>query len=117
MKRIAFLGLGRMGLGMATRLLAAGYDLTVYNRTAARAKELVTGGAKLAPTPREACTGADAVIAMMADDVASRAMWLGEDGALAADVAPRAFAVECSTLSRDWALALAAHATERGMRY
>ena len=117
MKRIAFLGLGRMGAAMASRLLDRGYELTVYNRTAARAEPLANAGAKVAATARAACSGADAIVAMTADDVSSRAMWLGEDGALAAELAPHALAIECSTLSHDWALELAARVAQRGARY
>jgi len=117
MKRVAFLGMGRMGAAMASRLLAVGYELTVYNRTRERAKPLVAAGARLAPTPRAACAGADAVIAMTADDVSSKAMWLGDDGALAAELAPRTLAVECSTLSHEWALQLGERVAERGWRY
>jgi len=117
MSRIAFLGLGRMGLGMAGRLLRAGHDVAVFNRTASRAEPLVRAGARLAASPREACEGAEAVIAMTADDVSSRAMWLGEHGALAASVAPQAFAVECSTLSHAWVATLARAARGRRMRY
>ena len=117
MKHLAFLGLGRMGYGMAARLLGAGHRLTVYNRTAARADGLVRAGASLARTAREACDGADAVFAMTADDGSSRAVWCGEDGALAAELAPGALAVECSTLSHGWALELAQLAAQRGLRY
>jgi len=117
MKRIAFLGLGRMGSGMAARLLGAGHRLTVYNRTAARAEALVRAGAALAPTPRDACDGAEAVFAMTADDASSRAMWCGEDGALAARVARGALAIECSTLSHEWVLELGQLAAQRGLRY
>jgi len=117
MKRVAFLGLGRMGAAMASRLLARGYKLTVYNRTASRAEALVDAGAELARTPRAACAGADAVVSMTADDVSSLAMWLGDDGALAAELAPRALAIECSTVSHDWALELAGRVAERGLRY
>ena len=106
MKRIAFLGLGRMGSAMASRLLARGYDVTVYNRTAARAQPLVAAGAELAQTPRDACANVEAVVAMTADDVSSKAMWLGDDGALAADLASKALAIECSTLSHEWAVQL-----------
>jgi len=106
-----------MGAAMASRLLARGYELTVYNRTASRAEALVDAGAELAGTPRAACVGADAVIAMTADDGSSRAMWLGDDGALAADVAPGTLAIECSTLSHDWVLELARRVVERGLRY
>ena len=117
MKRIAFLGLGRMGTAMASRLLARGYELTVYNRTASRAEPLVAAGATLAPTPRAACAGVDAVVTMTADDVSSRAMWLGDDGALAAELAPQTLAIECSTVSHEWVLDLARRAAERGCRY
>lgn len=117
MSRIAFAGLGRMGQGMATRLLGAGHDLVVYNRTPERAAALIAAGAASAATPREAAQGADAVFAMLADDQASREVWLGPSGVLAADLAPGAFAVECSTLSHGWALELADAATARGLRY
>ena len=80
--RIAFLGLGIMGAGMARRLLAAGFPLTVYNRNPERAKAFA-GSASVAASPREAASQADIVICMVADDAASRSMWLGEDGALA----------------------------------
>jgi 3-hydroxyisobutyrate dehydrogenase len=117
MARVAFLGLGHMGLGMAARLLAAGHELSLYNRTAERAQPLVRQGAKLHATPRQACHGVDAVIAMLADDAASQALWMGGDGILAAELADGAFAIECSTLSHDWVMQLAARCTQRGLRY
>jgi 3-hydroxyisobutyrate dehydrogenase len=117
MKRIAFLGLGRMGGSMASRLLATGHELIVYNRTPSRAEPLVAAGARLARTPREACDRADAVVAMTADDLSSRAMWLGHDGALAAELAPQTPCIECSTLSHAWALELSRHVVEHGLRY
>jgi 3-hydroxyisobutyrate dehydrogenase len=106
-----------MGAGMAARLLATGHTLAVYNRTASRAEPLVAAGATLARSPCEACDGADAIVAMTADDESSQAMWLGADGALAATPASRAFAIECSTLSHAWALELARLAEHRGLRY
>ncbi|MEC3956539.1 NAD(P)-dependent oxidoreductase [Nocardia sp. CDC153] len=117
MARIAFLGLGRMGAGMAARLVAAGHQVTVYNRSPEKAAGLVAAGATLAATPREAAQGAEAIFAMVADDDASRAAWLGADGALAGEYAPNAFAVEFSTLSRPWVLELAKHAAAHGLRY
>jgi 3-hydroxyisobutyrate dehydrogenase len=117
MKRIAFLGLGRMGSAMASRLLERGYDVTVYNRTAKRAEPLVAAGAKLARTPCDACANAEAVIGMTADDESSKTMWLGDDGALAARLAPETLAIECSTLSHDWAVELGRFVAERGLRY
>jgi 3-hydroxyisobutyrate dehydrogenase len=114
---VAFIGLGNMGLGMAHRLLLAGHDLRVYNRTGSKSVELERAGARRYLTPREACADAEAVFAMTADDTSSRSVWLGPDGALAARLAPRALAIECSTLSRDWVLQLSAEARARDLRY
>src|SRR5689334_14743685 len=81
--RIAFLGLGTMGSGMAWRLLRAGFPLTIYNRSSAKASPLAMEGARIATAPCEAAEGADIIMSMVADDAASRAVWLGESGALA----------------------------------
>jgi len=117
MAAVAFLGTGNMGVGMAGRLIAAGHALAVYNRTTARADVLAKAGARICRTPREAADGADAVFAMVGDDEASAAVWLGDDGALAADKKNAVLAVECSTLSHDWVLELAAKARAKGWRY
>jgi len=117
MSRIAFLGLGRMGIGMAQCLLARGHTLCVYNRTAARAEPLVRMGAVAAETPQVACSGAEAIVAMSADDESSRALWCGPDGALSATPVPGALAIECSTLSHDWVLELADRAASQSLRY
>ena len=102
-----------MGSGMAHRLLGAGFPVTVYNRTASRTQPLAAAGATVASTPREAARNADVVIAMLADDRASREAWLGEQGALAA-VKPGAVLVDSSTLSVPWVLELSKSAKERG---
>lgn len=117
MARIAFLGLGRMGLGMAARLLDQGHELAVYNRTASRVGSLVARGARACTSPRDAATGAEVIFSMVADDAASRAVWLGESGALAAQAPAGALAIECSTLSLDWVQALASACQARGLRY
>ncbi len=117
MSRVAFVGIGKMGLGMAGRLLAAGHDLTVFNRTAAKAGPIVQLGARSAASPREACEGAEAVFSMTAHDTSSRSVWLGPDGILEASLAPGSFAVECSTLSHGWVMELAGQAAARGLRY
>ncbi len=116
MARVAFVGTGRMGSGMAARLLGAGHEVVVWNRTADRATALVAAGAQVAPTPRQAAEGADAVVVMVSDDDASRSVWTGPDGLLAG-AAPGALAVECSTLSHGWVVDLAAAARDRGLRY
>ncbi|MFI9388285.1 NAD(P)-dependent oxidoreductase [Kutzneria sp. NPDC052558] len=74
MEKIAFLGLGSMGRPMARRLLAAGHELTVWNRTAAKADLLAQDGAKVALTPAEAVRDADVVITMLADPEAGHAV-------------------------------------------
>ena len=117
MARIAFLGLGNMGQAMAGRLLDAGHDVTVYNRTRAKAEPVRRRGAGIADTPRAAASGAEAIFAMVGDDAASRAVWLGPEGVLAGDLAAGTFAIECSTLSRDWVTELAQAATQSGLRY
>lgn len=98
MARIAFLGLGAMGARMAARLISAGHELTVWNRTPERVQPLVELGARSVATPALAAAGQEVVIAMVRDDEASHAVWLGAEGALAA-MAPGAIGVECSTLS------------------
>src|SRR4051812_39631513 len=111
--RVALLGLGTMGMGMAGRLLEAGFDLAVFNRTAEKAQPLGAKGARVSATPREAATGAELILSMVADDAASRAMWLGGNGALAG--APRgAVLVESSTLSTAWVSELAQAAAGQG---
>jgi 3-hydroxyisobutyrate dehydrogenase len=117
MATVAFLGLGNMGIGMAARLPAAGHVLHVYNRTADRANALVQHGARLFPTPRAACAGVDAIVSMVSDDAASRAIWCGRDGVLAGSPGPSALAIECSTLSHGWVIELAGQAKSRGLRY
>jgi 3-hydroxyisobutyrate dehydrogenase len=114
--RVAILGLGIMGAGMAGRVLSAGFPLTVYNRNRAKAEPFAKSGAKIAGTPREAVAQADIVISMVSDDAASRAIWVGADGALAG--AQRgAVLIESSTLSVAWVRELAALAAERGCEF
>src|SRR5689334_1273031 len=115
-QQIAVLGLGIMGNGIARNLLKAGLPLSVYNRTRAKAEPLAALGARVASTPREAAAGADSVIAMVGDDSASRAIWLGEDGALAVASAT-AVLIECSTLSLEWVRELAGRCAALGLDF
>ena len=103
MPRIAFIGLGRMGHGMAGRYLDAGFEVAVWNRSKSKADDLIARGARWAASPADAATGADAVVTMVADDEASRAVWLGKDGAAAsmkAKARSRSNARPCRTLMR-----------------
>jgi 3-hydroxyisobutyrate dehydrogenase len=116
MQPIAFLGLGLMGSGMAQNLLKAGYPLTVFNRTRAHATPFGELGAQIAETPKDAAQGADVIISMVADDHASRAVWLGEQGALAGAKNGALF-IESSTLSTNWVRELAALAAKQGCAF
>ena len=116
-EKIAFLGTGIMGSGMAHNLLQAGYEITVYNRTAAKAEPLVKAGASRAATPRAAVDGADLIIAIVGDDAASRQIWLGDDGVLAGSPKPNAIAIESTTLSLAWVEELHQILADRGLRF
>jgi len=111
--RVAILGLGIMGAGMAGRVLSAGFPLTVYNRNRNKASAFASNGATVAASPREAAANADIVISMVADDAASRDIWLGENGALTG-ARRGAVLIESSTLSVSWIREVAAAAAERG---
>jgi 3-hydroxyisobutyrate dehydrogenase len=116
MAQVAFIGLGRMGHGMAGRYLDSGFAVAVWNRSEAKADDLIARGARWAISPAEAAAGADAIVTMVADDEASRAVWLGQDGA-ATTAKPGALAIECSTVSYQHALDLARDLRARGLVY
>ena len=113
--KVAVLGLGAMGARMARRLVDAGFDVTVWNRTPGRASALVNRGARWADAPADAARDADVVLSMVRDDDASAAVWLAEKtGALGA-LPEGAIGVECSTVSLPHARSLAS-AFERAGR-
>jgi 3-hydroxyisobutyrate dehydrogenase len=116
MQTVALLGLGVMGTGMGQNLLKAGFPLIVYNRTRVKAAPLAALGARIADTPKEAASNAQVVLSMVGDDTASRAIWLGEDGALAG-AQPGAIAIECSTLSLEWVRELTSLAVRRNLAF
>lgn len=116
MAKLAFLGLGMMGSGMATCLVKAGHEVTVWNRSLQKAEALAQTGAAVAITPKEAALGADGVFSMVADDGASTHCWLSKDGALQS-LKEGAFLVECSTISHGHSATLAAAAKAAGLRY
>jgi 3-hydroxyisobutyrate dehydrogenase len=113
MQTVAFLGLGVMGSGMAARLVEAGFAVVAWNRSAARAEPLQRKGATVAASPSEAAARADVIISMVADDAASREVWLGANGALLA-ARPGTIAIECSTVSPAWVRELADSVAARG---
>jgi 3-hydroxyisobutyrate dehydrogenase len=116
MTRVAFIGLGRMGHGMAGRYLDAGFTVAVWNRSKAKAEDLIARGAHWATSPEDAAIDADAVVTMVADDETSRHVWLGKDGA-ATTMKAGTLAIECSTVSYNHALELARELRGRGLVY
>ena len=113
MPALGFVGLGAMGGRMAARLMAAGYPVTGYNRTAQKAAALVEAGMRLAPSPRAVAEASDAVFSMVTDDAALRAVALGPDGVVAGLSAGATF-VEMSTVSPALVRELAAAVAARG---
>jgi 3-hydroxyisobutyrate dehydrogenase len=113
-QRVAILGLGTMGAGMAKNLASAGFPLAVYNRTLSKAEPLKSAGAVVAATPRQAVKEADVIISMLSDESASRAAWTGEDGALSS-AKPGAVLIESSTVRPGWIAELAGLAAERNL--
>jgi 3-hydroxyisobutyrate dehydrogenase-like beta-hydroxyacid dehydrogenase len=96
--KVGFIGLGLMGTPMAERLLAAGYPVTVWDRTEEKAAPLVAAGAKRAATPAAAVRGADFVLVMVSDDAAFDAVLFGEAG-MARSMKRGSMLINCSTTS------------------
>jgi 3-hydroxyisobutyrate dehydrogenase-like beta-hydroxyacid dehydrogenase len=112
---IGFIGLGRMGSGMAGNLLKAGHAVTVYNRTAARGRALVAQGAKVASTVAEASRG-EALITMLANDVAVEEVVLGPEGVVS-HLPAGALHISSSTISVALSRRLAAAHRSHGQRF
>jgi 3-hydroxyisobutyrate dehydrogenase len=99
MSKVAFLGLGVMGYPMAGHLVANGHEVTVYNRSAAKAEAWVKQhGGRSAPTPRDAAIGADLVMACVGNDDDLRSVCSGDDGAFAG-MEPNTIFVDHTTVS------------------
>jgi len=114
--KIAFVGLGQMGSGIARNLLRAGHQLTVFNRTRAKAEALEADGAQVADSPAEAARNAEAIMTMLADDLAVEQVVFGEGGI--ADAMPaHAVHISHSTISTAMARRLTAEHTIRGQHY
>jgi 3-hydroxyisobutyrate dehydrogenase-like beta-hydroxyacid dehydrogenase len=114
MTRISFLGLGRMGLPMATNLAQTGHELTVWNRTASKADDFaVEHGARSAATPREAVANAEVVVTMLADDASLLAAHRGPQG-IQAGLVEGSVVVDMSTVSPETIVELAAEIEQLG---
>jgi 3-hydroxyisobutyrate dehydrogenase-like beta-hydroxyacid dehydrogenase len=112
---VGFIGLGHMGIGMAANLLQAGHRVTVYNRTSAKAAELIARGAKAAASISEACQG-DAVITMLADDQAVESV-VWKEGGIIDRLSPGALHVSSSTISVALSERLSEQHAKAGQRF
>jgi len=114
--KVGFIGLGRMGSGMARNLLRAGHEVVVFNRSREKAEALVADGARVADSLAGACRSSEAVMTMLADDHAVEQVVFGEN-AIAAALPDAAIHISCSTISVALARRLAAEHHRRGQRY
>jgi 3-hydroxyisobutyrate dehydrogenase-like beta-hydroxyacid dehydrogenase len=114
--KVGLIGLGLMGRPMGMNLLKAGFPLTVWNRTASRADELVAAGAKLAPSPRELAANSEFVLSIVSDPPALEEVLWGQNGAMQA-FQRGSFYVDSSTVSPTLARKVASACEERGVHF
>jgi len=114
MQRIGFIGLGLMGQPMSRRLLEAGHSLTVWNRTAEKAKSLLAAGAAWANSPGAVARTSDVVITMVTDSAASEEVICGAGGVLAG-ARPGLILIDMSSIAPEMSRSIAARAQARGV--
>ncbi|AHV96176.1 NAD(P)-dependent oxidoreductase [Paenibacillus sabinae] len=116
MKQIGFIGLGTMGAPMASNLLRAGFQVTVYNRTASKSDPLVTEGATAAASLQAASEGKDVIITMVSNDDSIREIYYGPEGILEA-LKPGAVVIDSSTISPGLVKEIAAAVENKGAHF
>jgi 3-hydroxyisobutyrate dehydrogenase len=114
--KIGLAGLGKMGSAIAQRLLEVGHEVSVWNRSAAKAKPLAEAGAKIAATPAELASGAEAVITILTDAAAIDAVYGGASGLLSGDVRGKLF-IDMSTVAAETEIALAGKVRAKGAAF
>lgn len=114
MQRIGFIGLGLMGQPLSRRLLEAGHPLTVWNRTADKAKDLRAAGAAWAPSARAVAETSDIVITMVTDSTASEEVICGTGGVLEG-ARPGVILIDMSSIAPEMSRSIAARASARGI--
>lgn len=113
--KVGIAGIGRMGAAIAERLLKHGHEVTVWNRTPAKAQALAQHGARVAATPAQLAASADIVLSILTDARAIAAAYDGSDGLLSGDVAGKLF-VEMSTVRPETQRELDKRVRARGAR-
>jgi 3-hydroxyisobutyrate dehydrogenase-like beta-hydroxyacid dehydrogenase len=114
--KIGFIGLGKMGSGMAQNLLRAGHELAVYNRSREKAEALARDGARVTNSPKEACRGSGAVMTMLSDDHAVAEVVFGADG-VASGLENGSVHISSSTISTAFARRLATEHGSKGQEF
>jgi 3-hydroxyisobutyrate dehydrogenase len=114
--KIGWIGLGNMGTPMVRNLIKAGLDITVYNRTPAKTKELIAEGAAGADSPASLFESCDIVISMVSDDEAVKQIYLGDQGLLSAKHTGKT-AIDMSTVAPDTSRLIAAQCGEKGVDF
>ena len=112
---VGWIGMGRMGYPMAERLVKAGYDVRVWNRTKAKAEPLAAKGATLVDSPRD-LAGVDILFTMVSTGKDLEQVYFGPDGVLSGDATPGIF-VDCSSIAVDQSVALRARLAARGAAF
>ena len=112
--KVAFIGLGTMGSGMARNILHAGHELTVFNRTREKEESLAAAGASRAATPKAAAAGAELIVTCVSDTPDVRELVLGENGVIHG-AAPGSLLADMSTISPSATREMAALLTEKGI--
>lgn len=116
MKKLGFIGLGIMGSPMAANLVKAGFDVTVWNRTAAKCVPLVSLGARLGESPRQVAESCDITFAMLADPAAAHAVCFGPEGVLEGIGDGRGY-IDMSTVDDSTSSAISAAISKAGGRF
>ena len=111
-QKIGWIGMGRMGFPMAERLLKAGHDVSIWNRTRAKAEPLAKSGGKIVDKPSD-LAGLDVVFSIVAEGKDVEQVYYGQDGVLSGNKTPGVF-VDCSTIAVEESVAIRAKLKERG---
>ncbi len=114
--KIAIIGTGIMGKGIASNYLKNGYEVTIWNRTKANAEDILSQGAVWADTPKVAVEKSDIVFEVTANDESSRSVWLGNDGLFAGADSSKIL-ITSATLSSGWTDELAGKSKEQGYNF
>ncbi|MEK7600093.1 MAG: NAD(P)-dependent oxidoreductase [Patescibacteria group bacterium] len=116
MKKIAVIGTGIMGSGIASNYLENGYQVTIWNRSLEKTKDLQAAGATIATSPKAATEQADIIFEVTADDKSSQGVWMGDEGIMAGANGDKTL-IASGTFSIDWTRQLATACSDKGFAF